>query len=350
MSNNIKKKIGIALIKIVCFVLVFLVGNKCLELVLLPYFDDDTHQSEQFYSVEKDSVDVMLVGASSILRGFSTNTLWESFGLTAEIRGSTSATPFISYLNIKEGLRYQNPKVIIVGINAMFGEYNLDDDNMEGAMRRALDYRKITPEKIETINTIVENSEEQTRLSYIFPILRYHDRWKEISVDSVYENLDSDKYEFLHGQRPRMETNTVEPRWGLMNKKESIEVNELSKEYYDKIIKLCKDEEIELIFVATPKEEWSLSKYEMISEYAKQNDVEYIDFNFDNILRECDIEWDKDFFDAGHLNAIGAEKVTLYLGRFIENNYDIKSEYSVEVQNKRNEDLKLYKEYLEEYF
>lgn len=353
MKSGIRKSIFKTFIKAICFLIVFCSINKALEAIIIPYFDDDTHQYTQFYNVKKDSVDVLLVGGSSILRGFSSIKLWGEFGITAEIRGSTSALPFISYLNIKEGLKYQSPQVIVVGINAIFDEVDLDADNMEGAMRRALDYRRLSVEKICAADTIIKNSDNQTLLSYIFPVMRYHDRWQELSMAELKLKLNENRYAFLHGQRPLMNIVATEPRWGLMVEKnplEKAEFKELSKTYYDKIIDLCDKKGINLIFVATPKEDWSYSKYLAIKEYVEEKNVTYIDFNFDDILKECNIDWEADFSDPNHLNAIGAEKVTVYLGNYIEKNYSLDKDYSNEVIEDRNRDFKVYKEYMQSVF
>ena len=92
------------------------------------------------------------------------------------------------------------------------------------------------------------------------------------------------------------------------------------KKYLDGIVKLCKDNNVELIFTELPSAtSWNLSKSEVISKYAKENNIKFIDLNKEEIEG---FDWKTDTCDGGdHLNVFGAEKVTRYLGKYLTSNY-----------------------------
>ena len=92
------------------------------------------------------------------------------------------------------------------------------------------------------------------------------------------------------------------------------------KKYIVGIVKLCKDNNVELIFTELPSAtSWNLSKSEVISKYAKENNIKFIDLNKEEIEG---FDWKTDTCDGGdHLNVFGAEKVTRYLGKYLTSNY-----------------------------
>lgn len=92
--------------------------------------------------------------------------------------------------------------------------------------------------------------------------------------------------------------------------------------YLDKLTKLCKDNDIELVLIKAP----SLSPYwydewdAQMVDYAKEHDLQYI--NFLSLQDEIGIDWNTDTYDKGlHLNVKGAEKLADYFGQILKDTY-----------------------------
>lgn len=90
-------------------------------------------------------------------------------------------------------------------------------------------------------------------------------------------------------------------------------ISEYSLRYLNKIVKLCKEREIQLTLVTTPFTNFYVQSvenydvfYEYMKKYAKDNGIEYCDFNLckEEILNMMD----EDFMDYHHLSGKGAEK------------------------------------------
>lgn len=90
-------------------------------------------------------------------------------------------------------------------------------------------------------------------------------------------------------------------------------ISEYSLKYLNKIVELCKEEEIELVLVTTPFTDFYVQAlgnyntfYAYMKEYAKTNAIEYCDFNLcrpELLVMEKD-----DFVDYHHLSGKGAVK------------------------------------------
>ena len=76
------------------------------------------------------------------------------------------------------------------------------------------------------------------------------------------------------------------------------------------------------MFISTPDAtDWNYDKYEMLSSWCQDNNIDYLDLNVNNDA--VGINFDTDSVGSGmHLNIKGAVKVSNYLGQYLTNNYD----------------------------
>ena len=95
-------------------------------------------------------------------------------------------------------------------------------------------------------------------------------------------------------------------------------------EYLDKITKLCKDNDIQLILIKAPSvypswyEQWD----QQMVEYAEKNQIRYM--NFLDLEEEVGLDFQTDTYDGGlHLNLTGAEKASKYLGKLLKEAYGL---------------------------
>ena len=96
-------------------------------------------------------------------------------------------------------------------------------------------------------------------------------------------------------------------------------------------IKKCKKENIQVLFVATP---WQVTEEEhqkdnYIKRIVEEAGFRFLDGNY--YAEEMGLEYNVDFYNPKHTNAIGAAKFTTYLGNYIREHYDIKTDHSEEV-------------------
>lgn len=101
-------------------------------------------------------------------------------------------------------------------------------------------------------------------------------------------------------------------------------ISDYSLKYLDKLVQLCKKENIRLVLVGTPITDLFLKSignydvyYNYMKDYAKQKEIEYYDFN----LCKTDIlKFEReDFLDTLHLSGVGNEKYSRVFAKVMAN-------------------------------
>jgi hypothetical protein len=316
-----KKKI---LINLIGVLLVFLL-LAFLQRLFMPKYMSSIHEGnliEEYYDEVKEH-DVIFIGDCEVFSNVSPITLWEQYGIPSYIRGSAQQLIWQSYYLLEEALTYEKPKVVVFNVLSM--KYN--EPQKEAYNRLTLDGMKLSMTKLRAIKASM--MKEEAFITYLFPLLRYHSRWNELSEEDV-EYLFEKKTLSHNGFLMRVDTKpvTVVPKG---KKLPDYQFGQNSYDYLDRMTRLCKANGIELVLIKSPSvypywyEEWD----QQMEDYAKENDLTYI--NFLDHVEEIGIDYNTDTYDGGlHMNLSGAEKFTSYLGKLLQENYQL--------PNRRNEE------------
>ena len=111
-------------IKLVAFALAVILSTYLLQTFLLKRIDNNTMRMEAFYLEEKGTIDAALIGASDVYAGYSAPYAYEKYGYTSYPYATQSSPANIVLPQIKEVIKYQNPKMIVVEINAFLYKDN----------------------------------------------------------------------------------------------------------------------------------------------------------------------------------------------------------------------------------
>ncbi len=95
------------------------------------------------------------------------------------------------------------------------------------------------------------------------------------------------------------------------------------KIYLEKIEELCEKNNAQLLlFICRHRRIGSHKRRAEMQQYADEKGIAYLDLN--EKVEELGLNWTEDTQDKGdHLNVYGAEKVTSYLGNYLEENYEL---------------------------
>lgn len=332
------------IIEIIIFLLVFLLIFGAVQDKFTPYREQDTNQANSFYDdTQANSVDVLAIGASTVLVGVSPLRMYEKSNIIAHVRANSRQSPPVLYLVAKDSLKYQKPKLMIFGARMLFQDVNFDTE--EGFTRRGMDSLRLSLDKLKIAKAITDKSSWQTLSSYIFPIERYHSRWDELFH---LQPAKAGKYDYMHGQYPVYKTMPIKDDSAeYMANKEKVDVKESSLKYYKKAVELCRENNIEVLFLTAPDIKWTSGKHEAVKAVCEELGVRYMDFNDANVLEATGLDWDYDYYNDHHVNARGSLKMTDYLCEYIEKEYGIKnSKISAELRMQFDKDLSKFKKML----
>ena len=318
------KYFKIILIFIIFFILIIISG-KLVSLKYINNYPEGSFISDYYY--EKNNHDIIFLGDCEAYTSFSPVLLYKEYGITSFIRGSSRQLIGQSYYILSETLKYEKPKIVILSVGGIINNSQIKEEYN----RLILDKMKLSKEKYELYK--YSKMDNENFLSYLFPILRYHDRITNLTSDDI-TYLFKDKVVSHNGFLINQD---VKPLTVLPTRKNlsSYEINKENMEYLDKIKDLCKENNITLILEKSPTlyPYWYNEYNEQIKDYAKINNLDYYNF----LEYDLGIDYHTDTYDSGtHLNLMGAHKLTRYFGNILKNNYTL--------QDYRNND-KINKEY-----
>ena len=354
------------LLKAVIFVCVGFGMFLFLQNVFIPkwYFPDtvipyeaETRALTGIYEEEKDTIDVIFTGTSHSEFGIYPMEIYGNFGITS-FNLSTSVQPLeVSYYSLKEAVKTQNIKVFALDVSSLLFGSTKD----ERIWRYYSDTMPFSFDKIEFAKEFTEVTGAGNIYDKIFPLLRYHDRWKQlytrdftdfyrnkhiysknaaISSNIGSSNITVDEMNFLVDELldKSNRVNTIFAGEEVYESQSdnflySVNVPEYNLGILLKIKKLCDQNSIDLLLIKVPTvnypqyygSAWTLQRSETVKTLCKEYDIDFFDMVYDT---DVGINWLEDSVDGGaHLNYKGAVKVSSLLGRYLKEHYDLEEKH-----------------------
>ena len=320
---------------IIIFILIFIFLNRLVSPKYANHLVEGS-MTNAYYKEDKDH-EVIFLGDCEVYANISPLVLFENYGITGYVRGNSSQDIWQSYYLLKETLKYEKPKLVVFNVSSM----KTASPDSEAYNRLMIDNMKWSKEKIDLINASM--TKEESILSYIFPILRYHSRISELTMEDfkyLFKNKVNTYNGFLINQN-------IKPADSLPAKRElaTYEFSQKNYEYLDEIYSLCKENNITLILMKAPSlyPYWYQEYDEQIKKYAEEKNIDY--YNFIDVINDIGIDYNTDTYDGGlHLNLNGATKLSKYFGRILKEKYNLTDYRDYDIIKQR------YEEKLKEYY
>ncbi|MDR2355053.1 MAG: SGNH/GDSL hydrolase family protein [Clostridiales Family XIII bacterium] len=286
--------------------------------LLTPKYMESLHEgalTAEYYADEKDNA-VLFIGDCEVYENFSPVKLWTEYGISSYIRGGPQQLIWQSYYLLLDTLRYETPEVVVFNVLSM--KYAAPQS--EAYNRLNLDGMRLSSAKLGAILASV--TPEETVLSYIFPIFRFHDRWDELTAEDLRYFAARESVGH-NGYYMRNDTKPV----GIIPegpKLADYRFGENSYSYLDKITALCESKGIDLLLIKAPTiyPHWYSEWDAQMQSYADEHGLFFV--NFLAHTEEIGLDFRKDTYDGGlHLNRSGAEKLTDYLGKLLADRYGL---------------------------
>lgn len=294
-----------------------------LQALLMPKYRSEVLEGAligEYYGAETEH-NLLLIGDCEVYESFSTVTLWEEYGISSYIRGSAQQLIWQSYYLLEEAIaRGERPEAVVFNVLAM----KYDTPQHEEYNRMTLDRMRWSKQKIEAIRASM--TEEEDFITYLFPLLRYHDRISELKCEdltALFTKADAVSYNgYL------MKTNVV-PMGEVVEPASPYPdafISDVCFEYLDRMRTLCEEHGIQLILIKAPTNNWKYHWYDdwdaQIVSYAEEHGLAY--YNFIGMDEAIGLDWSTDTYDGGiHLNVYGAEKMSRYFGKLLAEHHGV---------------------------
>lgn len=272
--------------------------------------------TSQYYN-EAGGHDVIFIGDCEVYANFVPAELYRQAGITAYVRGNSQQLIWQSYYLLKETYRYEAPMAVVFNVNAM----RYSEPVSEAYNRLMIDKMRWSKEKVGIIEASM--TEEESFLSYVFPILRYHSRFSQLTAED-FQYLFREKQNTFQGHLVNKEVNPV----GKLPAKRPLKdyaFADICWEYLDKIRLLCEENGTELILVKAPSvyPYWYDEYQAQIEAYAEKHSLSF--YNLLEVAEDIGIDYQTDTYDGGlHLNLSGAKKLSVYFADLLAENHKLK--------------------------
>lgn len=276
-------------------------GDYCNELMISklsyeqykPFFDSD----EEF--------DVLFFGSSHVYFGISPLDLYQNYGIVSYNLAMMGNYIPSNYYRLKEVLKFlknQNkvlPKVVVVDVYA--------EEDRVNRLHSGWDAFPLSINKMEMAGELLP---EKDRLEMLIPFALYHSRWNELSKEDFIMNMNRFYGMGEGGYAVIYPVDEI-----ISDSSDLVEADSDTLSYLDQIEEECEMLGIKLVFIHIPY------SYRPDLQRMANGICQYLDeqgnlcVNYMN--QDIELDYDIDFFDAGHLNSAGMRIMTDEVGKLL---------------------------------
>lgn len=335
------------LMRAICFCLLFVILFVFLSGAFIPRTGTtedgmESRISKAYRGEPRDSIDTVFIGNSDIYRAISPVDLFHQTGITSAIAGRPNKQLSEVPGDIRDILRYQNPKTIVLETDCMFSGTNpgfkkgispleaeaakvdvagqapskaTDTDVAGQAPSKATD----APQQniFAKCKALLQEGDSAflAALNYKFPLVKYHDNWKHLKLTTFLQPRG--KYHFSNKGMAYANTVKAYPfgnEYMQLSGGKHAMLSEEKLDQFQKIYDLCDRNGIRLVLLTVPSANtWNKGKSDTVKQLAKKYDLTYYDYNRQ---LPAGFNWVTDSKDGGnHLNYAGASAVTKDLAK-----------------------------------
>lgn len=335
------------LMRAICFCLLFVILFVFLSGAFIPRTGTtedgmESRISKAYRGEPRDSIDTVFIGNSDIYRAISPVDLFHQTGITSAIAGRPNKQLSEVPGDIRDILRYQNPKTIVLETDCMFSGTNpgfkkgispleaeaAKVDVAGQAPSKATDADVAGQAPSKATNAPQQNifakckallqegdSAFLAALNYKFPLVKYHDNWKHLKLTTFLQPRG--KYHFSNKGMAYANTVKAYPfgnEYMQLSGGKHAMLSEEKLDQFQKIYDLCDRNGIRLVLLTVPSANtWNKGKSDTVKQLAKKYDLTYYDYNRQ---LPAGFNWVTDSKDGGnHLNYAGASAVTKDLAK-----------------------------------
>ena len=267
-----------------------------------------------FYSEKENSLDAVYCGSSVTYSFWMPTVAWERYGIAVHPYASNSQPLEVAEYLIKEARKTQPDALFIIPTNSFGGI-------TEANMHWLLDYMPFSRNKVDLVQALVDMGaiDKTERWEYLFPIVRYHTRWTELTEQDFDYTADDIKRTSTYVSFLTYARNIVN---SFRFTEKTVELPEVTQKALESLLDYCDDEQINVLFVTVPNaitDEAKLAGENTIEQMVQERGYPVLDL-FQHI-EDMELDITTDYYNPKHTNIHGAIKYTDYLAQYLVENY-----------------------------
>lgn len=266
---------------------------------------------QDYKAIDAGELDLLFLGSSHFLSGINPAVFDSITGSNSFNIAGVGLRPGSGYIALKEVLSQHKPKVVVLDIfhrtfiGSSFNHlYNFGYVDLEG---QKLDFFKSELALDEQVRVLLPTYTYRSHFPgarILFGIKKKMKNWKELTYKGYVPHQNTITAEEL--AKNEFKNYLFKPK----------AISEKNIEYLEKMVKLCEEQGIQMIWTTTPLPVTCLEDIrnkEAIDEYfntlASKYQVPYINYNDLEVRAPISLKDLEDYNDDDHLNVLGAQKM-----------------------------------------
>lgn len=324
---------------IACVVFVFLAWEIFVHLTyIFRNTSWDRLNLVSFSDVEEDSLDVVMIGASSTFRYWDPMQAWKDCGMASYNYSVSSMPAPTAIAAIRDVYKTQRPAVVVIETRKFLTSF-WDTDITGGGYRNVMDSYDFTPQRLCDIayfqSLHSEEAAQEDTLSAYLDIMYYHANTQSLANSSHWGMLGNNtaivgpSSEMLRGvfngfyAAERTAGATLFPGYAPPDTQEQSPLPAASERSFRDVLEYCRENDVPLLLAESPfiMTERDAAESNTLERIAGEYGVTYLNMNRN--WEDMALDPTTDFYDARHVNALGVEKYTAFFASWLGEHYDI---------------------------
>ena len=330
-------------IKVVAFVVIFSLLFLTVQNVLIGDTEKNAARIRGFYDLREDSLDAIFLGSSATYAFWNPPVAWNKHGIAVYSYSSSNQPPILAKYLIEETRKTQPNAAYVINLNTIDCQMNIEWFHM------LTDYMPYSLTKLKLINygRNLFNYTDEEVIELMFPLIRYHDRWADLTVDDFRQKscpyMAGSSYPEFH--------KTKDVSGGLNFDCGYQEMPENTKAAMTILLEYIKEKNVKVAFVVMPSATKEKPKIEMVNsciDFVESYGYDVFDMRYD--VEKIGLDYKTDFYNPEHTNVKGSIKMTEYISKYLIKTFDLEDKRGQEEYKDWDKAYeKYYKEFLSKY-
>jgi len=179
---------------------------------------------------------------------------------------------------------------------------------------------------METIHE-ADSTKPKFDVSYLLSVVRYHQKWNDDDY-SIKKNLGSRQHNYAGYYMDKNLTATISAKNPVYYDTGIEKIDPSCEKAFYEVINFAKENNVELLFVDTPqfKSGREMLRTNYVLQLIEKENVELMSWDYidaaGNLAFNMNLDFSRDFYNAGHVNFWGAQKFTDSFAQYLLANYE----------------------------
>lgn len=276
-----------------------------------PYVENVSTRYQALMEEPAGTIDVLYLGSSPLYAAVNPAVIWNESGVTGYNLGLSNQNAMTVYYELQYLLKHHTPQVVCIDANSIVSDRTPENEEYETTYRKVVDAIPDLGVKAAFIRDICRTYDDQHAYDYWLPLFRYHDRWSELSCSDFSLQTEDIYYQYFSkgclleaGVEAQiwpsvypLQDDTIDPADGAVE-----------QEYYNRIVRLCRENGIQVAVILPPHLGLTQAKYDAVAAFSAENDLPLLAYPTEESWLADGFDLDTDLYEWNHLNIYGQAK------------------------------------------